>query len=127
VDQELIQDRRSEGFEDDDPALLELNQRPHNEMERLEDVEEEEKEAGSNQNQNVLQVNNSQEWEEVDQNFQPNWLQRFIGELSPSQNFPVNTQQFSDYFGLFYDTEVLDHIVTETNRYGQQFLQSNPF
>ena len=129
MDQEIIQDRRSEGFEDNDPALFEMNEGLDEQEERYQDAEddeEEEKYPNEHQSQRASQESRQLEWHEVEDSWHPNWLQRFHGQMGVSQNFPSNIQQASEYFSLFYDTEVLDLIVTETNRYAEQYLQSNP-
>ena len=66
-------------------------------------------------------------WSEVPINWEPSrWLREYLPQPGPSNQIPESTIKISDYFKLFFDEEVLSLLVTETNRYANQYFSENP-
>jgi hypothetical protein len=60
---------------------------------------------------------------ELCNNFRPANI-RFTGDLKINANLPENPTEL-DYFRLYLTDDITDLIVTETNRYADQYLQDN--
>ena len=101
----IIQDEMSEGPNENDPILVD-------------DANETDE---SDQDDNSTTA-----WQEVDEDWQPQWLPQYNQQVGVTANFPQNTTTIVHYFSLFYDEEVLDLLVQETNRYADQYFQDRP-
>ena len=109
--QEIIEDHLSDGPNEEDPMLV------------LEGDQGQAEELSENSGEDNI---NDPQWQEVEEGWRPNWLPEYNLRAGVSPNFPQNVRNAVDYFGLFYDDEVLDLIVEETNRYATQFFESHP-
>lgn len=66
-------------------------------------------------------------WIECQNGWQPTWLKPFEGPVSgPSSAVPKEMPNVLDYFTLYFDNEIIEHLVTETNRYAEQFFKKTP-
>ena len=106
----MAQDELSEGLNEDDPMIVDEEMRIQ--------VEDDSSES-ANDDEYMPQ------WEDVPQDWQPNWLGPYQLNPGPSSEFPPNIREVSQYFSLFYDTEVLNLLVEETNRYASQFFEEH--
>lgn len=115
IDDEIAQDQLSNGLQDDDPMMID-------------EEEKEDSQGGSSDNEEWQQEEQPEEpvWEEIQEGWEPQWHSQFQLQSGLSEHFPQNIQNASEYFSLFYDEEVLNLIVEETNRYAEQFFEASP-
>jgi len=104
-------DNLSNGLSEGDPLLNEENEDPASSSD-----------SSSERNEEFKQP----DWEEVPNGWQPNWLGSYTQNPGIPQDFPQNISSVSDYFSLFFDHEVLDLVVNETNRYASQNFNRFP-
>ena len=89
-------------------------------LEEEEDEQEEEK-------QETPKNSHESAWTEVDPEWRPNWLPEYNGGIGgASSSVPENTTEALEYFELYFDAEIIDLIVVETNRYAENFFTSKP-
>ena len=67
------------------------------------------------------------EWEEIEGEWNPqSWLPSYTLVPGPSQQFPREVNQIKEIFLLLFDNEILDMLVTQTNRYAEDFFNRFP-
>ena len=120
----LAQDDLSEGLQDGDPMLLDADPGYQNDNNHEDSSGSDYNSAGENEEEEGEQ--DGVNWEEILGNWHPNWLGEYARVAGPSADIPQDLNTAGEYFRLFYDDEVLDLIVTETNRYSQQYFETHP-
>ena len=113
--QEIYVEQYSEEVNPEDPMLLAEDEAREMEEVVIEQSQEEAK----------LEEEKEVEWDEIEGDFIPNWLQDYTLQAGP-QHLPEDTTTPLHYFSLFFSEEIIDMLVTETNRYAIQYLNSNP-
>ena len=67
------------------------------------------------------------EGEEIEGEWNPqSWLPSYTLVPGPSQQFPREVNQIKEIFLLLFDNEILDMLVTQTNRYAEDFFNRFP-
>jgi len=109
--QEIAANEVSEGLPDDDPMLWDR---------------EDEEESSSSSEEDYEPNPRDLRWEEVDDNWAPNWLMNYNQEQGFSAHYPGGLVDPIDFFQLLFDDEVINLLVLETNRYAEQFFTNFP-
>jgi len=63
-----------------------------------------------------IKENEGQRWEDIPIDWNVQWLRRYNFQAGASNQLPIENLTPLEYFQLFFDNEVLDHLVLETNR-----------